>query len=220
MRSVENSNQNKKNKIKLGNFVKGTVLILSLIINNLMAQGDPAKLYNEGTAKGLNGECIAAIDLFSAAIEIQPDFYEARFNRALCYHKRNKNKEAIEDLNVLLKANPENASYLNLRGICRLILGDKRGALTDLNDAISMKNDIPKYYFDRAMAFQAIGDFPSAINDLDICISLDPTMSDAYYKRGVIRYISGLNEAACIDLSKAIDLGNTNAIDIIRVYCK
>ena len=73
-----------------------------LICLNSIAQTTALDWYNQGTSKGLSEDYSGAIDCFSKALSIQPDFEDALFNRGVCLFRKRQYKTALEDFNVLL----------------------------------------------------------------------------------------------------------------------
>jgi lipoprotein NlpI len=65
-----------------------------------------------------------------------------------------------------------------------------------------------------------MGSYGQAIEDYNTCIRLDPENQQVFYKRGIVNYIAGYRDAACKDLEKSAALGNQEAYDIIRLYCR
>ena len=64
------------------------------------------------------------------------------------------------------------------------------------------------------------GDFKGAIADFTKCISINPEFSDAYNFRGMSKYKSGDKNGACGDWNKAVELGLSQAQNMINSYCK
>ena len=62
-------------------------------------------------------------------------------------------------------------------------------------------------------------DYNGAILDYNKAIELDPNNSNSYIKRGFAKYQMGLKDSACLDFSKAGELGEAKAYDLIKQYC-
>jgi len=83
-----------------------------------------------------------AIDDYSEAIRLKPDYVDALYNRALTYGKLEEYQLAIEDLNRVIKLKPDHAEAYHYRGVIYFIMGKelhgyidakKAAALGDLN---------------------------------------------------------------------------------------
>ena len=69
------------------------------------------------------------------------------------------------------------------------------------------------------MAKQQLEAYEDAINDCSKIIEINPKNLDAYFLRGVLRIEHGQLEAGCLDLSKAGELGDIKAYEVIRERC-
>jgi tetratricopeptide (TPR) repeat protein len=58
-----------------------------------------------------------------------------------------------------------------------------------------------------------------AIADYNKAIELDPKDADAYINRGNAKYGNGDKKGACLDWSKAGELGTALAYEIIKKFC-
>ena len=52
------------------------------------------------------------------------------------------------------------------------------------------------------------------------CNEINPNNKDAYFLRGMILITIDQKEAGCVDLSKAGELGDADAYEMIRTYCQ
>ena len=62
-------------------------------------------------------------------------------------------------------------------------------------------------------------EYKEAVSDFSEAIYLDPTDANSYFERGLIRYDFGDKKEACKDWSKAGELGNMKAYEMIKQYC-
>ena len=74
-------------------------------------------------------------------------------------------------------------------------------------------------YIDSGHRKQSQGDYRGAINDYTKAIELKPNFATAYNNRGLAKILMGQKDSGCLDLSKAGELGNTEAYETIRQYC-
>jgi serine/threonine-protein kinase len=72
---------------------------------------------------------------------------------------------AIEDFNVAIQIDPQDADPYYNRGISRSDLGDKQGAIEDFNQAIARNTNHALVYYDRGLVRATVGDKQGAIKD-------------------------------------------------------
>ena len=75
-------------------------------------------------------------------------------------------------------------------------------------------------FFEKGIAKSNLGDYKGAIQDYNKAIELDPNLAEAYLNRGVAKILHGKIYSGCLDLSKAGELGNMEAYDLIKKYCQ
>jgi tetratricopeptide (TPR) repeat protein len=64
-----------------------------------------------------------------------------------------------------------------------------------------------------------LGDYKGAIQDYNKAIELDPDDEDDYFNRGIAKYMLNNIDSACLDWSRAGELGKKNAYYFIKKYC-
>ena len=79
-----------------------------------------AKAFNEGAKQKAASEADKALESFSKAIEIFPDFYQARYERGDLYISQRKLDLAEVEFDSALKINPRYAPALRGAGYCKL----------------------------------------------------------------------------------------------------
>ena len=79
-----------------------------------------------------------AVDLLTAAIELDPENTDGYFQRACAYAKLNQPRPMIKDLNVVIKHEPNNAIAYFDRGLAYKELGRLNYALEDFQKAVEL----------------------------------------------------------------------------------
>lgn len=97
---------------------------------------------------------------------------------------------------------------------------DYQGAIENYTKAIDLNPNYSIAYVNRGDSKIKIQDYKGAIADFSKAIELNPKNSDAYYNRGVSNSKLNQKESACLDWIKAEELGDTDAYDLIKQYCK
>lgn len=105
------------------------------------------------------------------------------------------------------------------RAHCKDLLNDYRGAI---NDYSHLLNIYPKSYYlyeRRASAYKQINQLSKALSDLDKAIMLNPSDCNLFIRRGKLKILMDDKNSACIDYSKAGELGCQVAYQIIKNEC-
>ena len=77
-----------------------------------------------------------------------------------------------------------------------------------------------KEYFNRGIDKSNLKDYTGAILDYTKAIELNPKNAVAYYNRGIAKLnLVGSPDGGCLDLSKAGELGLSDAYDMIKKRC-
>jgi len=93
------------------------------------------------------GDNNAALEEFTRAIEIDPKYYFAYYNRALVYHQIGDLESSLANYNKAIELNPDNAYWIIERGFLYMELGDREQAINDLERAREL--GIPPEYRQR-----------------------------------------------------------------------
>jgi tetratricopeptide (TPR) repeat protein len=103
---------------------------------------DPNKgsvYFNRGVTHSLLKDYDKAAADYTLALEKYPErMLETLNNRAIAYLEGNRPAEALKDLEVLIKQEPQKASYYTNRAVARQQLGDRAGALSDAQRAVQL----------------------------------------------------------------------------------
>lgn len=212
--------------------IKGRFLSLSLIIfllfNISCRENTASHYFKNGNAKYQLKNYKSAVQDLDQAIELENDYIDAYFVRALCYGNLKKYNKALNDFNKVIELNPDYANaYIN-RGFYVLEkTGDFEGAINDYNKFLELNvdGDYNAFaYSNRGYAKYRLNDYEGAMDDIQESILLNPDNSFVYKNRALI-YISldSLN-LACLDLEQANKLGfaddyGSEVNELITKFC-
>jgi tetratricopeptide (TPR) repeat protein len=146
--------------LKAREFVKAQIALEKAV------QGSPAtaELMNDlGAALLFQGQIARAIDLFEAAVEIDPAFPPSYFNLALCHMARNDRVAARSSLQHYLRLRPNDARALRELAFLDALEGQHEAALRSLDRAIAESPDWALLYFDYAAVCALMGRMDQAI---------------------------------------------------------
>lgn len=108
-------------------------------------------------------------------------------------------KEAIDMLNILLRADPSAHEGYFLRGIAKYNLDDLLGAEIDFSLAIEKNPVFTEAYRFRAITRSRLGNYDDALKDFEEAIDLRPDRAEAYFSRGVTYLLTQQFEKAIGD---------------------
>ncbi len=113
----------------------------------------------------------------------------------------------------------DHSSVYFSRGLTKMSLGDKYGAENDFTQAVSLINYRYNYY--EAFGYLRLTQekYKESISLLNKAIDLEEKASRAYYYRGVAK-LKLSNREGCADLSRAGELGLSDAYELIQKDCQ
>lgn len=123
-------------------------------------------LHNRAGECFINGNLDAAVQDFTEAIQLYPDFHMAFYHRAVVFLDLKRPKDALTDLDAAIKYK-QDADYYAARGRVQFELENDAEAFDDLNRAIDLDSKHPEFYHDRAIVQYYLGDDKSALQDLN-----------------------------------------------------
>ena len=113
--------------------IKPLNLTLTMLTHTIIVALQEANL---GNHKG-------AIKDYDKALELNPDYANAYYNRGVAKGKLGDYKGAIEDFDKAIALNPNYADAYYNRGLARRDLGDHKGAEEDFAKAAELRNANP-----------------------------------------------------------------------------
>lgn len=124
-----------------------------------------------------------AINEYTEAIRLDPDYIPAYNNRGNLYRSLKEHKKAFEDYNKALELNPQYAYAYNGRGLLYWDLKEWGNALENYNKAIELNPTYALAYRNRGLLYVELGELDNAVEDYTQAIQLDPKYKRAYLSR-------------------------------------
>lgn len=152
------------------------------------------KKINEELEKNKNSiQNMDAIEDFSAAITIKPDWFAAFQNRARAYASRGDYNQAIEDYTVALELAPETENYLILRHRSKIYTNNENYdmAIDDLNAAFRINPRLYDVIFERGVNYYKKGDYNQAIEDWEAYLQYFPNEPPVMENLEIVRNSPG-----------------------------
>jgi Flp pilus assembly protein TadD len=182
--------------------------------DNSVAPQPAVQAYDRGRDLLKNHNYPAAIQSFTRAISLRPDYVGAYRNRGLAHQRLAQNVLAIKDYSEAIRIRPEDAFSYRGRGICLARLNEDDRALADFNQTLKLRPDSPDSspaLNGRGVIFMRRRQYNSALHDFNAAIKLSPEYETAYRNRGRVKHSLGDESGAAADLRKANELRAVSA---------
>ncbi|MEA5554787.1 tetratricopeptide repeat protein [Anabaena cylindrica UHCC 0172] len=121
-------------------------------------------------------------------------------------------REAIADLNWILKADSQDAQAYCCRGVVYCKIGNYREAISDFNQALQLNFQDAIVYRNRAKARSQLGDHQGALADMNQALKMQSEDSLGYVARGNIYRSMGNYLAAIQDYAQALKINPNDAL--------
>ena len=210
---------------------------------------EPVYYVNRGVVLLQSHDTIEAKKDFIKALEIKPGYKPALFNLSkistiaeresfkkelyadnevsvLFSHRAYEKfldgdyKGALMDYDSALFWMPKNAEVLMNRGIINSKLKRPRSAIVDFDKSVKLDKKLYRNYFLIGNAFQGLKDYRNAITYYEFYISTEGNDAQAYYNKGVAELSLGNKKQACLDLTKALNMGEEKAKKAKEAACQ
>jgi tetratricopeptide (TPR) repeat protein len=119
--------------------------------------------------------------LLQAVVELAPDYKAARFEYARVLFDRQKHLRAREELDTLLKLEPENRQYLTLYATTSIGLGEHEKALTLYRKLLVESPRAADVHLSVAHALKTLGRQHESIEAYRAAAAARPSYGDAYW---------------------------------------
>ena len=144
-----------------------------------------------------------AIEYYSNAVRLKPNYPNAFNNRGVAKKELGKHSEAIVDYDQAIRLKPDYANAYSNRGWSKYILGRKTEAIIDYDQAIRLKPDFAIAFNNRGVVKRELGKHSEAITDFDEAIRLDPKYPQSYANKGCSLVALGKYGAAIDSIREA-----------------
>jgi len=182
------------------------------MIEDMAALGKPSKrelqseaFKNEGYLYRKHGEFAKAIDLYTKALDITPDYAIACNGRGQAYADTGEHQRAIEDYHLAIQADPEFAKAYNNRGTSYGVLGDRERAIADFDRALELDPNFAQAYYNRGRFYKVQGENQKSVEDCDQAIEHYPGHKGALIVRGAAYSALGDNHRAVDDYDQVLE---------------
>ncbi len=139
--------------------------------------------------------------------------------RGYAKHMNDNCADAIEDYDLALKEDKNNAEAYYLRGVCKSLMKKNKEAIEDFSLAIKANPNYAEAYFEKAFSHFALDENVDALTFYSKAIEIDPEYGEAYMNRGSVKHSLNNLKGACEDWAIAESLGVNVAYDLLKEFC-
>jgi tetratricopeptide (TPR) repeat protein len=154
------------------------------------------------------------------ALKLDPNDADALYNRACASYLGQANEAALRDLERSLKIRPGNADALFLSGVVKGELYKEDAGLADIQAALALNPKLAGARMSAAVLLFEMKRYEEAIQAFTEVIDEQGTdLMEAYYYRADSHYNLENKDSACADWRKSAELGDKDAVFVVRNYC-
>ncbi len=143
----------------------------------------------------------------------------AAYNIAIAYQILQKLDSAILFLDKTLKIDAKYELALSLKWKILKAQNKKDLMLSTLNQLISVNAKNEEALLNRAQHYFEEKNWEKCIYDLDLAIGANPKNSNTVFVKGICYMNNKQNSEACNEWKKALQMGNINATNYLKMYC-
>jgi tetratricopeptide (TPR) repeat protein len=163
-------------------------------------------LYNMAQVYSRTGSFTLAIDHYTAAMRLDPNYSEYFNERGNLLLKLGRLVEADSDYSQAIALGPPYFEVWTNLGHCRRLQGRLEEALDAYERSLDLRPDQPMVWLVRAQVLEAAGRPGEAIVAYGRAVALLPTLWQAFAGRAVLLYERGEVSASLLDLDRAAAL--------------
>ncbi len=168
----------------------------------------------EGTRLGKKGEYRKAVQLYSKAIDLNPEYTKAYGHRATTYLELKNVAQALNDLNKLIALDPSAGNY-RWRADVYARNGYFDEAIMEYDKLIQLDPGDAGLYNNRANVHREKEDYEKAIRDSTKAILLDPEEPVYRFNRAIHQAKYGNYDDAMIDAKACVKLSGGDVLDLL-----
>lgn len=186
------------------------------------------KYFKKGMDRQQKQKYQKAIDFYTKAIAVNPDYAEAYCNRGKSKGELHDYYAEFIDCSIAINIKPDYAEAYVYRGIAKIILYENSGSVglvrpIEVNTKSGQKpSDTLVNTGKGTVHLTKANNFSltSAIGDFDQSIKINPAYGEAYYYRGIAKIKADQKKSGCLDFQKAKESGYDKAGEAMESYCK
>jgi tetratricopeptide (TPR) repeat protein len=163
-------------------------------------------LYNMAQVYSQSAAFDRAIEYYSAAMRMDPNYSEYYNERGNLLLKLGRLEEAYQDYRRAIALGPPYFEVWSNLGQCCRVRGRMEEAISAYDRSLDLQPDQPMVWVVRAQALEALGRLDEAIAAYSSALRLQPALWPAFAGRAVLLYEQGKVDECLADLDQAIAL--------------
>ena len=183
--------------------IRYLLLLFILLIPSTVFSQSAKKYFKTGQEFVASGNYKDAINQFTKAIDIQPDYSNAYLARAAAYEKLDMLKEASEDYDRASTFESNNTDVFYQAARLSYLLGEYQEAIEKADASILLKKTNPDGYVIKAKSLMALARYEEALETSNSALTLMET-AENFYLRGLINVELGRFGPAEEDFLKTV----------------
>lgn len=181
--------------------------IQELLQDNYQTRERKAELLRiQGNLFFANNEYEEAVGSYDKALELQPNYHQAWYNRGLALSNLGRHEVAVASFDKVLELQPDKRDAWNNRGIALSTLGRHEAAVASFDKALELQSDYYQGWNNRGFLLSNLGRYEAAVASFDKALELKPDYHLAWY-----------NKARCYALQSSVDLAIENLQQAIKL---
>lgn len=142
---------------------------------------DPGALNLLADVAVKRGQKERAEALLKDCVDLAPEFAVARFNYAKALYNLNRLEPALEQLDTLLRIDPHNVLYLDLKAVVLVLVGRHGESMLCRKQLMEMHPRSPEMWIKYGSALRSIGEHQTCIRAYRKAIELRPSCGNAWW---------------------------------------
>ena len=166
------------------------------------------------------GDYQAAIAAYTKVLESKPFNIKAIYNRGRSYEELSQFDQALQDFERVVELDPKHVQgYLSI-GNYYFRLENHDQAAFNYEKAVKNDEGSADAHLLFGKALHKMGEVDQAMEAYTDAISINDRMGEAYLFRGILNTVKNRNAKACNDFKTAKALGEEDAEEALKKYCR
>lgn len=176
--------------------IKNLILLFLCIFSLNVTAQSARKLYKAGEEFVENGKYADAVEQYTNALKIDPEYTQAYIARARALIQMEKYEQALEDCTRAMVFSPKDQGIYTMAGKIQFILGKYMESIDYLNTATSLKKRDHDPYQYKARSLMALEKYERALEVIDTALIIDRNnYYDNYLKGQILEKLRDYSQA-------------------------